>query len=105
MGHVHEDHHNDYLEQICTLAICGALGAVTVLMWRQGMLNYILAPKFHQPLLWGGIVLLVLVVFRAVSLWAAWGRRPAVAHHHHTHQHAHAHDHAHDHACGHDHCH
>jgi hypothetical protein len=103
MGHVHEHHHNEYLEQICTLAICGALGVVTILMWRQGMLNYILAPKFHQPLLWGGIALLVLVVLRAVSLWAAVGQR--AANHNHNHNHAHEHAHDHDHACGHDHCH
>jgi hypothetical protein len=125
VAHSHaEDRSSYYVEQLCTLGICGLLGGVTVMLWYQNLLRYILAPKFHQPVLWGGVAILVLVVLRAVALWVEAGKSAPGhthdhdhahdhghdhehehAHEHHHHEHAHDHDHEHAHAHGHDHGH
>lgn len=104
----HDHHHDDstgyYLEQLGSIAIAGVLGVVAVMMWRQGMLNFILAEQFHPFVLAGGIALLVAVVVRAVTLWLSTGAQPALANGH-VHEHQHDHD-CHDHTdCGHDHHH
>jgi hypothetical protein len=117
MAHAHH-HHDDqaayYLEQLCTIALCGALGGVCVLLWLHtyvwpppegqfSMLSLMLDPRFHTAVLFGGLGLLALVAVRAVGVWVESGR--AVAHtHDHDHDHAHGHDHGHDHThCDHDH--
>jgi hypothetical protein len=101
MAHDHHDHGNYYLEQLCTVGICAALGAVTVMLYLQGTLRYMLATKFHVPVLAGGIALLVLVVIRAIALWISVDRSVHV----HEHDHDHDHDDVHDHAHVHDHDH
>lgn len=121
MAHDHEHQHGStyFVDQLCTIATCGALGAVAILMYRpsgpdgQSKLSYILAPQFYIWVLLGGIALLVLVAIRAITLW----RQAKAAnhdhdhdhshehHHHHDHHHDHAHSHAHDHAHTHDHGH
>ncbi len=106
MGH---DHHHDsssyYMEQICTIAICGAFGAVAVLMWYHGLLVYLLNSFFHPFVLYGGIALLVLVAIQAVGLWMTIGKRRAAHSHEHDRHHDHDHDHGHSHThdCDHDH--
>jgi hypothetical protein len=101
-GHSHEHTHDgDVVEQICTIAVCGALGAVAIGLWYRDLLKWILHPAFHPLVLAAGVMLLGLVALRAVGLWVAVGREDR----RHDHDHDHAHDHhGHDHAaCGHDH--
>jgi hypothetical protein len=120
MAHSHS--HNDqsyYTEQLCTIGVCGALGGVAVMLYERDLLKYMLHPRFHIWVLWGGIALLVLVAIRALALWMAVGKAaPAHAHSHdhehcdhehhdcdHEHDHDHAHEHAHNHSHDHDHDH
>ena len=76
-----------YLEQLLTIFICGAFGIVAILMYNFDKLKYILAPNFFDPVLIGGIGLLVVTALRGVCLWRSVGGD-------HEHDHAH-HDHAH----------
>jgi uncharacterized repeat protein (TIGR03943 family) len=109
MAHTHEHTHDNtyYLDQLCTIGTCAALGAVSILMYRasgptgQRKLEYILAPQFFVPVLAGGIALLVLVAIRAITLWKDAGKSHSNGHRH-EHEHIHSHDHGHDH---HDHSH
>ncbi|MFL5330551.1 MAG: hypothetical protein ACJ8C4_16740 [Gemmataceae bacterium] len=107
MAHSHaKDSSGYFLEQLCTVGACGALGVVAVLMWQQDRLSSILAPTFFGAVLYGGIGLLALVVIRAISLWLEAGRVAKKQHEHH-HEHEHTHDDDCDHAgeCDHDHVH
>jgi hypothetical protein len=109
MAHSHE--HSDsesgyYVEQLCTIAFCGAIGGVSVMMYQRDMLKHILVPQFHIYVLIGGIVLLALVAVRAVSLWVYAGKTDDHGHDHgHSNDHGHAHDHEHGPGCDHDHDH
>src|SRR5262245_33263268 len=104
MAHTHDEGHNAYyLDQLCTVGICAALGVMSILMWAQGSLT-ILAQVFQTAVLIGGIALLLVAVVRGITLWAE-SRRPAGAHHHNDHAHDHAHDHVHAHDHGHHHHH
>ena len=115
MAHTHEHGHEHgesyFLDQIFTIALCGALGAIAVLLYvRKGMLTLVLSPSLHPYLLFGGIGLLLMVAIRAVAVWrlagqASNGTAHAHDHGHEDHPHDHAHGHAHDHAHGHDHDH
>jgi hypothetical protein len=111
MAHDHHHEHNGayFLEQLWTIGTCGALGVVMILLWWYGVLSIFLDSKFHDPVLWGGIALLVLVGVRVAALWPEVARRRAHAHSHaeddHGHDHGHDHDHRHDHDHGHDHGH
>lgn len=114
MGHDHH-HHIDaayYTEQLCTIGICGAMGAVAVVMARdKDLMGLILSPTFHPYVFWGGVVLLVTVAVRAVCVWKTVGANAHAHedHHHHDHDHehdccgehagcaSHDHDHSHDH--------
>lgn len=109
--HSHEDRVSYFAEQLSTIGICGALGAVAIMLYSQDTLKLFLDSKFHLPVLLGGIVLLGLVAVRAVAVWQLAGV-PAANHNHdhqhdhgHEHGHHHDHDHAHEHgeACGHEH--
>jgi hypothetical protein len=117
-GMAHEHSHEQdpyYLDQLCTIAICGALGGVAIMMYRQGELKALLHERFQLAVLYGGIVLVALAVIRAVALWFAVDPQPANPgdrHHHHDHDHSHGdhshghgHDHGHSHGHGHDHGH
>jgi hypothetical protein len=106
MAHDHAHTHDStyYLDQLCTIASCGALGGVAILMyWLPGpdgkpKLSHILAEQFFTPVLIGGITLIVLAIIRAITLWQTAGQHAGHAHdHHHDHDHDHGHDHAHDH--------
>ncbi len=116
MSHEHH-HHADaayYTEQICTIGICGFMGAVAVLMASdRQLMGLILSPTFHPFVFWGGIALLVTVAVRAVCVWKTVGNAQQHHHHHHDHGHDHdccgehaacdSHDHDHEHVHDHDH--
>jgi hypothetical protein len=110
MGHTHsaEDHGSYYIEQLCTIGFCGALGVVQILYYHYDALFW-LSNKFHIWVLLSGIVLTALAVVRGVVLWVMAGRlRAEHVHDHeccHDHDHAHAHSHDHDHEHAHSHHH
>lgn len=104
MAHAH-DHHDSghYVEELCSIAICGAIGGVAIMLWARNVLMLMLDVKFHLWVLLGGIALLVMVAVRAVTVWLTVGRESAHAHdpHHHDHDHEHGdccHEHEHAHA-------
>ncbi len=99
MAHSHEADESYFLDQIFSIALCGAIGGIAVILYvRQTMLKIILDPRFHAYVLAGGVTLLILVAIRAVALWKMAGEVGAGhEHHHHDHDHEHAHDHGHHH--------
>lgn len=112
MGHTHEHKDNTYyIEQLCTIGVCAALGIVGVMLWRSttikpgepagagtGMIDLMLNPNFHLPVLLGGITLVILILVRALAVWSSV--RQTAHHHDHEHEHEHDHDHTHDHEHG-----
>jgi hypothetical protein len=106
MGHTHgEDRSTYYMEQLCTIIVCGLLGGVALMLYYQNILRFILAPKLHIFVLLSGIALLALVVLRAVGLWLPVS--PTASNHDaaHRHEHCHDHEHLHEHAHSHSHSH
>lgn len=114
----HDHHHQGesyYLDQLCTVAACGMLAGVTILMWKTNLLfedkfkNRMLADQFQTPILLGALALLVVVVLRAVTLWIQVGRRKDQSaehtHSHNGHGHAAAEQHIHTEDCAHEHGH
>jgi uncharacterized membrane protein YcgQ (UPF0703/DUF1980 family) len=118
----HDHHHHgesmrDYfVEQLLTIFVVGLFGAVAILLYTSGRLQYVLAPQFREPVLYGGIAVVLLTVVRAVAVWREAGQANAHSHEHdhdhdhsHDHDHGHVHgpdcDHSHDHDHGHDHGH
>jgi len=97
--HAHGDRNAYYLDQLFTIAVCGALGGVAIMLWYTGKLSLMLAPKFFIWTLLGGITLLVLVLIRAVSVWRSVDEAVTVPEHTHDHEHC-GHDHGH---CDHEH--
>src|SRR5260370_7732683 len=92
MAHVHEKDGNYLTEQLCTIGACGALGAVAIMMWMNpDGLNF-LGLQFQKPfdhpalspVLWGGTVVVALVLIRAVALWFSVGTRSAANAYKHT---------------------
>jgi hypothetical protein len=106
--HEHMDRQEYYLEQICTIALSGALAGVAIMMYTSPNGLFFLANMFRLPVFWGGITLLALVIVRAVTLWISVGKAvPALALTHpdgHVHSHG-DHHHHHDETCGHEHSH
>jgi uncharacterized low-complexity protein len=98
--HAHPADKNYYLDQICSIGACAALGLISVLMYWNDKLQLILVPAFHVPVLVGGITLMVLSAIRFVVLWNA----PVAAHNHDHHHHDHHHSHHRDGDCGHGDC-
>jgi hypothetical protein len=111
MGHVHsaEERNIYYLDQLCTIGFCAALGVVQILLYHYGVLDLILVPKFHLPVLWSGIVLTALAALRAVALWRSASQLTVQNHAHaccahdhddndagQDHGHSHKHDHEHE---------
>jgi uncharacterized membrane protein YcgQ (UPF0703/DUF1980 family) len=101
MGHDHghsqaEDPQTFYLEQLCTIAVCGGFAAVSIMLWYHGLLSLLLVPWMHIFVMIAGVALLALVVIRAVTLWISVDK--SVAEDQHDHEHHHAHNHEHDHA-------
>ncbi|HLJ98201.1 MAG TPA: PDZ domain-containing protein [Gemmataceae bacterium] len=97
MGHTHSDDRSTYyMEQLCTIGICGLLGGVAVMLYYQNILRFILAEYLHVYILWSGFVLLGLVALRAVGLWRTAGTSTAAHEHTHCHEHGHTHVHSHE---------
>jgi uncharacterized membrane protein YcgQ (UPF0703/DUF1980 family) len=115
--HHHHDPHTYYLEQIFTIAACGALAGVFILDWYSGKLVYFIKDRYFLLVLTGAVLLLALVVIRAVAVWFSVEepQLAPVGEHAHDHDHDHDHEHEHEHGhhhhdhdhgdCGHDHCH
>jgi hypothetical protein len=111
MAHEHthasaEERQAYFIDQLCTIGICGALGVIMILLFRGNALSSILNPKFHAPVMWGGVSLVVIVAVRAIAVWfASSGHNHDHAHGEHEHEHEGcSHDHGHEH-CDHDHAH
>ena len=124
MAHDHHHHHdgesvsNYFTEQLLTILVCGLIGFAAIQMYRTDRLGF-LAEQFRNPVLYGGIGVLALVVVRSIAVWKEAGAMKARmqacaqdhvhtdecnhdhahahgAHEHHHHNHAHDHDHSHD---------
>jgi hypothetical protein len=106
MAHTHDaNDSNYYMEQLCTIGVCGVLGTVAILLYYQDQLWW-LSVNLRWTVLAGGIALVAVTAVRALAVWITVGKRPPA--HDHNHAHVHDHDHAHgacdhDHAPGHDH--
>jgi hypothetical protein len=118
MAHVHAKDSNYFIEQLCTIGVCGALGGVAITMWAIPNGLFFLGPQFQapfgepwlSPVLWGGIAIVTFVLIRAVAVWVSVGKPIAADAHDHSHvhkqDHVHEHDHQHDHSIrAHDHDH
>jgi hypothetical protein len=121
MGHGHHHHGESvsgyFTEQLLTILVCLLFGFAAIQMYRTNMLGF-LAPDFREPVLYGGIGIVVLVVLRGIAVWKEAGELQAQAmaagtptcgldHTHgpdcdhdpnigHTHDHDHDHSHSHD---------
>jgi hypothetical protein len=106
MAHDHAHHHGDgnsyYMEQLFTIAVCGAIGAVMIMLYVTGRIGYLLAASQQMGVLLGGIGLLALALVRGIYVWFDVGEKQPAAHaHDHDLDHGHCdHDHG---ACGNDH--
>jgi hypothetical protein len=117
MAHVHTKDGNYFIEQLCTIGVCGALGGVAITMWAIPNGLFFLGPQFQapfgepwlSPVLWGGIAIVAFVLIRAVAVWVSVGKPREIHEHENTHTHdvdhgdahhldtgssAHNHDHA-----------
>jgi hypothetical protein len=97
--HSHEDRNAYYLNQLFTIAVCGSLGGVAVMLWWSGKIGLMLHPKFFPWVLSGGIALLILVAIRAVAVWRSVDQAATVPDPTHDHDHC---GHSHD-PCAHEH--
>jgi hypothetical protein len=68
--HDHEPHSAEYLDQAAMIAACAALGGVSVLLYQQGALGF-LVDSFRIAVLLGGVGLLAFAVLRGLALWRA----------------------------------
>ena len=61
MAHDHSHQHGDansyYLEQLFTVAVCGSIGAVMVMLYATGRIRHLLVADQHMGVLLGGILL------------------------------------------------
>jgi hypothetical protein len=112
MAHSHAHAHGEaestyFLDQLCTIAVCGLLGATAVMAYRTDMLGkrINLIKEFHVPVLVAGIALILMAVLRAAAVWQLAGRAKAVPVDEHEHGEACGHDHDPGEQCDHDHGH
>jgi uncharacterized membrane protein YcgQ (UPF0703/DUF1980 family) len=106
----HDHHHpgestaSYFVEQLLTIFVVGLFGAVAVLLYATDRLTNVLAPQFREPVLYGGIAVLVMTVIRAVAVWREAGQMKGHSHdQHHHHDHSHEHGHVHGPDCDHGH--
>jgi hypothetical protein len=106
MAHEHDaGDSNYYVEQLCTIGVCGVLGTVAILLYTQDQLWW-LRDQLRWTVLAGGIALVAVTAVRGLAVWIAVGKRPPAHDHEHVHDHDHEHGHCdHDHVHGHDHNH
>src|SRR5262249_58106972 len=102
MGHAHDHCHPEdaqtyYLDQLCTIALCGTFGAVAVMLWYHNLLKLMLVSWMHIYVMIGGVTLIVLAVIRGIVLWFSVDRAVAGHQHNHEHEHHHHHHDSHDH--------
>ncbi|CAN5288292.1 hypothetical protein BH11PLA2_BH11PLA2_10610 [soil metagenome] len=77
--HAHHDHGAENVEQLLTVGICGAFGAVATIVGVQalttnsGLLKITLNPDFWPWVLGGGIALLFLSAVRGIMLFRSAG--------------------------------
>src|SRR2546423_14659898 len=80
MGHGHyhpgESPSNYFTEQLLTILVCGLFGFAAVQMYRNDMLGF-LAPQFRNPVLYGGLGVLLLAVLRPAAGWKEAGETQA----------------------------
>ena len=79
-GHLHpgESMRDYFTEQLLAILVCGLFGFAAIQMYRNNMLDF-LTPNFREPVLYGGIGVLVLVAFRAFTVWKEAGELQAQA--------------------------
>src|SRR4051812_11739488 len=70
-SHQGDERSSYYLDQLFMIGVCGAVAAVTIMLWRSGSLNTLLHEKFALAVGAGGLSLLALVIVRAVSVWTS----------------------------------
>jgi hypothetical protein len=106
MSHSHDhshDHSSYYLEQLCTIVVCGALGLVVVLLYfqrtadQQKVLGFLLAKYLHPYLLGSGIAILGVAALRAGFMTFSL-RHQIATHHADDHCESCNHQHLHDHS-------
>jgi hypothetical protein len=105
MAHVHAKDSNYFIEQLCTIGVCGALGGVAITMWAIPNGLFFLAPQFKapfgerwlSPVLWGGIAIVTFVLIRAAAVWISVGKPSATDPDDHSHINDHGHAHVHEH--------
>src|SRR5262245_32276901 len=125
MAHDHHHHNGEsvsgyFTEQLLTILVCGLIGFAAIQMYRLDKLQFLTDP-FRNPVLYGGIGILVIVVLRSIAVWKEAGEMQAhlqacaqdhvhkeECNHGHSHSHGehdHDHDHHHEHNHNHDHDH
>lgn len=78
-GHHHGESVRDYFtEQLLTILVCGLFGFAAIQLHRNNMLGF-LAEPFRNPVLYGGIGVLVLVALRSIAIWKEAGQLQADA--------------------------
>lgn len=98
MAHTHEGEEGYFIDQVFTIALCGALSACAIVLALRPNGLFFLAEQFHSFVLWGGIAVGVMVLIRAISLWELAGKTSQSHENHHDHEHDHHdHDHHHEH--------
>jgi hypothetical protein len=109
MTHAHAHTHDRssyYLEQLCTIGACGALGLVALLLNfqktldNQKVLSLLLTSYLHPYLVGSGVVLLAGVGLRGTFLWLSVRRRRASHDHLSEHEESYCDQHDHDHEHG-----
>ena len=84
MAHDHAHHHGDtnsyYLEQLFTIAVCGALGAVMVMLYVTDRIRFLLVAEQHTRVLLGGAGLLAVALLRAIYVVRTSARKQPAAH-------------------------
>jgi uncharacterized repeat protein (TIGR03943 family) len=94
MTHDHDHHHDAntyYLEQILSIAACGALAGVFIMDWYSGKIVFFIKGRYFLLVLTGALLLLALVVIRAVAVWRSVDEPEHTHHHGHSHEHEHSH--------------
>ena len=77
MAHHHHHSAGDrnayYLDQLFTIAVCGALGGVAIMLWYTGKLGLMLHPKFFLWVLLSSVPAMIMAKFVPIH-----GPRPAM---------------------------
>jgi hypothetical protein len=99
MAHDHDHTHGDantyFLDQIFTIAACGALAAATIARYFMKGGLYFIVDRYHLLVLTGGVLLLAMILIRAIAVWTSVAEPVAQPIHDHDHDHDHGHHHHH----------